>query len=70
MKQKEFTIKLDKKKCLRCGFCVTMAPDLFVFNTNRTISVKSVKRDKNTAADKKNIQKIAKHCVGGALKIN
>jgi len=69
MKRTEFKVKFDKKKCLGCGLCATMAPDLFVFNTNGTVSVK---KDLNNSkiVDKKIIQKIARNCIGRALKIN
>ncbi len=53
-------VKIDKEKCLGCGMCVSMCPDVFEMDENGKAKVIS---QKNTPCAKE----VAESCPGEAI---
>jgi len=58
-------LKINKNKCLGCGMCVNMCPEVFEFQNGKS----SVKKDTELEKNKDCIVQAAENCPIGAIKI-
>ncbi len=49
------TVKVDKEKCIGCGLCVSMCPDVFEFGDDNKARVKNPKGCASANCDCKEI---------------
>ena len=62
-------ITIDKNKCLKCGLCTSIQPDVFKFNENGTEIVYKEEIDNLDDKMLDDLKMAEKNCPNGAIKI-
>lgn len=57
-------VSIDKRKCVKCGFCTKFAKSVFAFDTDGEITVSKI-----DSMDEKNVKKVSLLCEANAILI-
>jgi ferredoxin len=60
------TVEIDKKKCIGCGLCVSISPEVFKMGDSGTAQVKDMNADKKF---ENKVKEAAESCPVQAIKI-
>jgi len=60
-------IKINKERCIGCGLCVSLCPDVFELTKN---GKSKIKKNANIEKNKEDIKKAKKNCPVEAIEIS